>query len=126
VTDLQPAADAVARAEAAVGRAAAVLAAAGDLDAHQVVAYDLAHAAAGTAAARTVLEYGGRGETEARIAAAFVADAVHDVASRMLGPRVRRARGDRGAHRGGVRRRRRARRRVAHARARGALRRRAR
>ena len=85
MTDLQPAADAVALAEAAVGRAAGVLAAAGDLDAHQVVAYDLAHAAAGTAAARTVLEYGARGETEARLAAAFVADAMHDVASRMLG-----------------------------------------
>ncbi len=85
MTDLQPAADAVAMAAAAVGRAASQLAAEDDLDAHQAVAYDMAHAAAAVEAARTILDYGGRGEQEARLAAAFVADAVHDVASRALG-----------------------------------------
>jgi (2S)-methylsuccinyl-CoA dehydrogenase len=48
------------------------------------VAYDLAHAAAGVDAAGAVLEYGSRGEAEARIACAFVADVVHDVATTLL------------------------------------------
>ena len=75
----------------AVDGAAAVVATAArhlggrDLDAQQAVAYDLAHAAAGVEAARAILDYGGRGDVEARIACAFVADVVHDVASRVLG-----------------------------------------
>jgi (2S)-methylsuccinyl-CoA dehydrogenase len=56
------------------------LATTGDVDVDQVVAYDLAHAAAAVENARTVLEYGSRGEAEARIASAFVADAVYEVA----------------------------------------------
>ena len=56
-----------------------------DIDANQVVAYDLAHASAAVANAGALLEYGSRGEAEARIACAFVADAVYDVAARMLG-----------------------------------------
>ena len=57
----------------------------GDVDAHQVFAYDLAHAAAAVHSARAVLEYGEKGDAEARIACAFAADAVFDVASRILG-----------------------------------------
>jgi (2S)-methylsuccinyl-CoA dehydrogenase len=56
-----------------------------DIDANQVLAYDLAHAAAAVENARTVLEYGDKGEVEARIACAAVADAVYDVATRILG-----------------------------------------
>jgi (2S)-methylsuccinyl-CoA dehydrogenase len=56
-----------------------------DIDQHQVVAYDFAHAAAGTETARAVLDYGAQGDVEARIACAFAADAVHDLASRILG-----------------------------------------
>ena len=41
--------------------AAAALAGAGGVDANQVVAYDLAHAAAGAATARAVLDYGAHG-----------------------------------------------------------------
>ena len=61
------------------------LAATGGVDANQVVAYDLAHAAAAVENARAVLDYGAKGEVEARIACAFVADAVADLATRMLG-----------------------------------------
>jgi (2S)-methylsuccinyl-CoA dehydrogenase len=55
------------------------------IDANQQVAYDLAHAASAVENARSVIEYGSRGEVEATIACAFVADAAHDVASRLLG-----------------------------------------
>jgi (2S)-methylsuccinyl-CoA dehydrogenase len=55
------------------------------VDAHQVAAYDLAHAAAAVENARAVLDYGARGDTEARLACAFVADACYDVAVRVLG-----------------------------------------
>jgi len=83
--DLSAAASGVADAGALVGEAARHLAALGGLDAHQAVAYDLAHAAAAVEAATSILDYGSLGPVEARIAGAFVADAVHDVASRLLG-----------------------------------------
>jgi (2S)-methylsuccinyl-CoA dehydrogenase len=57
----------------------------GELDDHQVVAYDLAHAAAGVEMAAAVLDYGWAGEEEAALAGAFVADIVTDLASRVLG-----------------------------------------
>jgi (2S)-methylsuccinyl-CoA dehydrogenase len=55
------------------------------LDDHQVVAYDLAHATAGVETARAALRYGGRGDTEARLAAVFVADVVADIVARTVG-----------------------------------------
>ncbi len=55
------------------------------VDANQQVAYDLAHAAAAVENARSVIDYGARGNIEGRIACAFVADAAHDVFTRMLG-----------------------------------------
>ncbi|MBA3654702.1 MAG: acyl-CoA dehydrogenase family protein, partial [Actinobacteria bacterium] len=70
---------------AVIDAAARHLAAAGDEDANQLAAYDLAHAAAAVENASAVLDYGEKGDVENRIARAFVADAVHDVASRMLG-----------------------------------------
>src|SRR5882762_3836074 len=82
--DLQAAGAAVDAARGVVD--AAVRALAGrELDDHQVLAYDLAHAAAGVAIAGAALDYGKRGELEARIACAFVADTVHDLAGRVLG-----------------------------------------
>ena len=60
----------------------------GAVDEHQVVAYDLAHAAAAVQIARTALDYGTGGAVEARIACAFVADAVSDLAARVLGREV--------------------------------------
>ncbi|HVF19196.1 MAG TPA: acyl-CoA dehydrogenase family protein [Mycobacteriales bacterium] len=61
------------------------LGAGGGADAHQTIAYDLAHAAAAVEGARSALLYGEHGETEARIACAFVADAIHDLVSRLIG-----------------------------------------
>jgi (2S)-methylsuccinyl-CoA dehydrogenase len=56
-----------------------------NIDDHQVVAYDVAHAAAAVASATNLLAYGARGETEARLTVAFIADVTHDVNTRLLG-----------------------------------------
>jgi (2S)-methylsuccinyl-CoA dehydrogenase len=83
--DLSAAAAAVDVAKGVVAGAARHLAEAGDLAADQVLAYDLAHAAAAVENARAILDYGAKGEVEGRIACAFVADAVYDVRTRILG-----------------------------------------
>ena len=57
----------------------------GSVDADQVIAYDLAHAAAAVACAAAAADYGDRGDTDAGLAAVFIADAIFDVASRILG-----------------------------------------
>ena len=79
------ASDAVALARDVIEVAGRHLAAGGDVDANQAVAYDLAHAAAAIETAAAVVDYGQHGDVERRIADAFVADAVHDVATRLLG-----------------------------------------
>jgi (2S)-methylsuccinyl-CoA dehydrogenase len=78
---------ALAVADDVIGRAASHLAAAGRdaVDAHQVVAYDLAHGAAGVAVARAASNYGAHGEAEAALACAFVADAVFELTTKVLG-----------------------------------------
>jgi (2S)-methylsuccinyl-CoA dehydrogenase len=78
---------ALAAADDLIGRAAAHLAGQGDgaVDANQVVAYDLAHAAAGVAIARAALSYGAHGETEAALASAFGADALYELMAKVLG-----------------------------------------
>jgi len=68
-----------------VSAAIANLAGAGTLEAEQVVAYDIAHAAAAVATARSMLEYGARGDVEARLACAFVADVVADLTGKLVG-----------------------------------------
>jgi (2S)-methylsuccinyl-CoA dehydrogenase len=78
---LDGAGDLVAGACAAVGEH-------GGVDGNQVVAYDLAHAAAAVATARAALEYGAQGETEARIAAAFVGDVLVDLSGKVAGREV--------------------------------------
>jgi len=55
------------------------------LDRHQAIAYDLAHAAAAVEGSRVMCGYGEHGEVESMLARAYVADAVHDVATRALG-----------------------------------------
>ena len=55
------------------------------LDKHQVLAYDLAHAAAATEGSRVMLEYAEHGEIESLLARAYVADAVSDLAARLVG-----------------------------------------
>jgi (2S)-methylsuccinyl-CoA dehydrogenase len=83
--DLASAADAVDLAQRLVDRACASVRESGGIDTNQVVAYDVAHAAAAVATARSTLDYGARGEIEARIAAAFVADVVADLVGRVAG-----------------------------------------
>jgi (2S)-methylsuccinyl-CoA dehydrogenase len=56
-----------------------------DPDADQVLAYDMAHAAAAVRTARAALGYGEAGETEARIACAFTADMMAELGARIIG-----------------------------------------
>src|SRR3954452_3336826 len=83
--DLQDAAAAVDVAGNVVTAAISHLAALGDLEANQVIAYHVAHAAAAIEMARAVLDYGAKGEVEAGIATAFVGDALADLAAKVLG-----------------------------------------
>ena len=83
--DLAAATDAVTVASTVVRNAVGQLAATGDIDAAQVLAYDIAHAAAAVRTAEAVLEYGERGPDEARIACVFVADALSELAGRVVG-----------------------------------------
>ncbi|HUI47489.1 MAG TPA: acyl-CoA dehydrogenase family protein [Acidimicrobiia bacterium] len=55
------------------------------LDEQQVLAYDLAHAAAAVEAGRVMCSYAEHGELESMLARAFVADAVSDVVARLVG-----------------------------------------
>ncbi|MEM8621321.1 MAG: acyl-CoA dehydrogenase family protein [Actinomycetota bacterium] len=85
VADLAAAADAIDLADRVVGAAVRRLAEAGGPDTHQVLAYDIAHAASAVATARSLLDYGAKGDVEARITCAFAADMVHDLAGKLLG-----------------------------------------
>ena len=55
------------------------------LDQHQVVAYDLAHAAAAVAGSRVMLAYAQHGELEAKLAYAYIADVFADIVGRLVG-----------------------------------------
>ncbi len=83
--DLHAAADVIELAHAVVGKAIRHLAATGGPDQHQTLAYDLAHAAAQVETARSLLDYGGKGDVEARITCAFAADMVHDLITHLTG-----------------------------------------
>jgi (2S)-methylsuccinyl-CoA dehydrogenase len=83
--DLNAAASAVDLAREVVQQGIAHVAATGSVDADQVVSYDLAHAAAAVEIARTLLDYGAKGEDEAKITVAFAAEAVADVAAKTFG-----------------------------------------
>jgi (2S)-methylsuccinyl-CoA dehydrogenase len=83
--DLVAAAETIEIANSVVGKAVRHLAAGGGPDQHQVLAYDLAHAAAQVAAAKAMLDYGAKGDLEARITCAFTADMVHDLITRLCG-----------------------------------------
>ena len=61
------------------------LAASGGPDAQQVLAYDIAHAAAAVETARSMLDYGAKGELEGLLTCAFVADALHDLVGKVVG-----------------------------------------
>ncbi len=83
--DLVAAEEAVEVAQHLVDAACTSLRDHGGVDANQVVAYDVAHAAAAVATARATLEYGALGADEARIATAFVADVVADLVGKVAG-----------------------------------------
>jgi (2S)-methylsuccinyl-CoA dehydrogenase len=51
----------------------------------QVLGYDIAHAASEVATAKAMLEYGAKGDDEARLACALVADVVHALEGRLAG-----------------------------------------
>ena len=82
--DLTSAKAVIDSAQAVVDAATARLAAIGP-DANQVLAYDLAHAAATVETGRALLAYGERGDVEARITVAYVADTVAELAAKLFG-----------------------------------------
>ncbi|HEX7520655.1 MAG TPA: acyl-CoA dehydrogenase family protein, partial [Acidimicrobiia bacterium] len=93
--------DQLAAASIAVDQAAALVAAATDylahgatvdgrisvaaLDRHQVLAYDLAHAASAIEGCRVMLDYAEHGELESQLARAFIADAIWDLGTKVFG-----------------------------------------
>ena len=83
--DLDAAASAIDLAHGVVATAVAHLAANGGPDRHQTLAYDLAHASAQVHTARSLLDYGAKGDTEGRITCAFTADMIHDLITRLAG-----------------------------------------
>ena len=83
--DMLGAAAVIDLADSIIGSAIRRLGESGGPDVHQVFAYDLAHAASAAATARSLLDYGSKGDVEASITCAFVADMVHDLSSRLLG-----------------------------------------
>jgi (2S)-methylsuccinyl-CoA dehydrogenase len=85
ISGLAAAADVVELAQRLVDTACAVVRDNGGVDANQVVAYDVAHAAAAVSTARATLDYGALGETEALLATAFVADVLADLSGRVVG-----------------------------------------
>ncbi len=82
--DLDRAAEALECASTVVERGVRAIAECG-VDAAQVVAYDVAHAAAAVATARAALAYGRLGDLEGRLACVFVADVVADLAGKLAG-----------------------------------------
>ncbi len=83
--DLSAAADVVAAVDRVVAGGVGALQVAGGPDAAPVLAYDVAHAAAGAATASVLLDYGAKGDVEAAIACAFAADVAHELCWRVLG-----------------------------------------
>jgi (2S)-methylsuccinyl-CoA dehydrogenase len=77
--------DVVVLARSVIDTAGRHLGASGDVDSNQLAAYDLGHAAAVVEVAAAAVDYGRHGEVECRVADAFVAEAVHDVVSRLVG-----------------------------------------
>jgi (2S)-methylsuccinyl-CoA dehydrogenase len=55
------------------------------LDEHQVLAYDLAHAASALEGCRVMLAYAEHGEVESMLARAFIADAIAELGARLIG-----------------------------------------
>ena len=82
--DLVAASAAIDLARGVVAAATSRLAEVG-IDDHQALAYDVAHAASAVEMSSGLLDYGAKGDVEGRIACAFVADAVADLAAKTYG-----------------------------------------
>jgi (2S)-methylsuccinyl-CoA dehydrogenase len=83
--DLKRAAEATELARRVVEQGVRTLASLGGPDDQQVLAYDLAHSAAAVETARSLTDYGSKGNIEALITCAFVADMLQEVSARLLG-----------------------------------------
>ena len=83
--DLQAAADALAIGVSVIDRATARAASLSDIDEHQSLLYDLAHSASAIEISRSLLDYGAKGESEGKIACAFIADALAELHSKLFG-----------------------------------------
>jgi (2S)-methylsuccinyl-CoA dehydrogenase len=83
--DLQAAAAAIDLADSAIAKGIARLTELGGPDQQQVLAYELAHAGAGIATAKSMLTYGTKGDVEARLTCGFAADAIHDLITKLIG-----------------------------------------
>ena len=83
--DLQAASGALDLADQAIKTAIARLTELGGPDRQQVFAYELAHAGAGVATAKSMLTYGAHGETETLLTCAFAADVIHDLFAKLIG-----------------------------------------
>ncbi|MCB1027733.1 MAG: acyl-CoA dehydrogenase family protein, partial [Microthrixaceae bacterium] len=82
--DLTAAAAALDVGQAVIDSAVGKLAELG-IDDNQVLAYDVAHAAAALMCGRGLLDYGSKGDDEGRITAAFIADALADLGAKVFG-----------------------------------------
>ncbi len=83
--DLARASQLVSDAQSVIDSATAALRDSGGIDANQTLAYDVAHAASALATARASLAYAAHGEVESQLVAAFLALALSDLATRVLG-----------------------------------------
>jgi len=72
-------------AQSAIDRALHALRQGPGVDVDQVVAYDVAHAASATMAARSMVDYAALGEVESQLAAAFIAEVLVDLCARVAG-----------------------------------------
>ena len=83
--DLADASELLDRAQSVIDGALVNLKRSGGVDAHQSLAYDVAHAASALATARSSLGYAAQGEVESQLVAAFIAVALSDLSTRILG-----------------------------------------
>jgi (2S)-methylsuccinyl-CoA dehydrogenase len=83
--DLQQAASAIEAGATVVRTATKKLAETSSVDADQVLAYDLAHAAAAIETARSMIDYGTKGDLEARLTCVFVADVIAELVTKLWG-----------------------------------------
>ena len=83
--DLQTAAEVIDLSSRVVTQGLRQLSTTGGADKHQVLAYDLAHAASAVETARSLLDYGSKGDHEGLIACAFTADMAHELMTKLIG-----------------------------------------